>query len=138
MAKNIKRRNLIGGSRVVIKQHVVDRYVERCGVSEEEARSTLVKKFKNSKLTKLKPDGSEIRKEITGSMNKRLTFISSFNRRNNTFYVFTCFLQGPRNNWWKNEGLIEEDTDNWSDNQSLEITREMAEQFGEEKYYGTR
>lgn len=121
-------RNYIGSSKVVIKKHVIDRYMERVGVSFEEARDTLVYKFKNSRLSHLKPDGSEVRSEINRAMNKRLTFIAK--KEGNTFIVITCYLQGPKDNWWKNEGLkIEQPVDFEIIKQ--EITEEIATKFQE-------
>lgn len=102
--RRVRPRNLIAGYSVVIQKHVVDRYVERTGVSRDEAEKTITKKFRNSKLDRIQRDKSEVRHEVSGAMFKRLTFISHF--RNGTFYVTTCYVQGSKNDWWKNEGLI--------------------------------
>lgn len=128
--RKLKPRNYIAGYNVKIQNHVVERYMKRAGVSYEEAERTLMSKFRNSKLTRIKRNKSEVRKEVGGSMNKRLTFYSYFVGRTKTFYVTTCFLQGPADNWWKNEGLIEEfETDaeleaKWA-KQERKVTEEM-------------
>lgn len=102
--KKKKLRDYIGPHEVVIKKHVIERYMERCGVTYNEALHTLERKFRNSKLAVVKPDGSELRAEVAGAMNKRLTFVAK--KYGMKFVVITCYLQGPKRNWWKNEGLI--------------------------------
>ena len=99
MSKKIKRINFLKGYKVVIKDHALKRYMERARVSETEAKATLETKFRNSRLSCLRPDGSELRKEVSGSLNKRLTFVAQ--KKGRTFYVITCYLQGPRHNFWK-------------------------------------
>lgn len=99
MPKKIKRLNFLKGYKVVIKKHALERYMERAGVSEAEAKATLETKFRNSRLSCLRADGSELRKEVSGALNKRLTFVAK--KKGRTFYVITCYLQGPRYNFWK-------------------------------------
>lgn len=132
--RKLKPRNYIGNAKVVIKHHVILRYMERAGVSFdsfEDARNTLIEKFRNSKLGRFQRDGSEIRQETRAAMNKRLTFVSYFNSKTNTFIVVTCYLQGSADNWWKNDGLIIKDTDEDRINKD-EITEEMKKYFREE------
>ncbi|QJT70377.1 hypothetical protein [Microcystis phage MaeS] len=123
-----KRKDYLKGYKVVIKQHVVDRYMERAGVDEEEARTTLEKKFRDSKLTQLLPDGSERRMEVGGSLNRRLIFVAQ--KYGRKFVVITCYLQGARDSWWKNEGLIIEK------DEQPDITAELETLFGEEVQNG--
>ena len=99
MSKKIKRIDFLKGYDVVIRKHALERYMERAGVSEAEAKATLETKFRNSRLSHLRADGSELRKEVGGTLNKRLTFVAK--KKGRTFYVITCYLQGPRNNFWK-------------------------------------
>lgn len=124
----LKPRNYVGDHKIIIKKHVVDRYMERVGVSYEEARSTLVKKFRNSKLSHIKRDGSEVRSEVCASMDKRLTFIAQ--KKGGVFIVITCYLQGKKDNWWKNEGLV---IDEPVDRSVIEakITEELLNEFQE-------
>lgn len=109
MAKVAKRRNRLAGLgyKIVIMHHVVERYSQRAGVSMNEARSTLRMKFKDSKLVHFRPDGTEVRKECSGSLNKRLTFLAQ--KSGHTLFVTTCYLQGREDDYWKNEGLVIED-----------------------------
>jgi hypothetical protein len=98
--KKTTRRNLLGSNvRIAIFDHVIDQYIDRTGVSRYEAETTIRDKFKNSKLTKFLGGNYEMRKEVSGDMNKRLTFICQ--KQGNLFKVRTCYLQGSRNNWWK-------------------------------------
>lgn len=129
MPKKIKRLNLLKGYKVVIKSHVVDQYMERAGVTENEARATLEAKFRNSVLVRFKPDGSEHRSEIGGSKAKRCTFVAR--KEGRTFVVITCYLQGPRDNWWKNEGLVKEQPESDFGEIKEQITKEMEESFQE-------
>lgn len=126
--RSFKPRNYVGSHKIVIKKHVVDRYVERVGVTYEEAHSTLVSKFKNSKLSHIKRDGSEVRSEVNASMNNRLTFIAK--KEGSTFIVITCYLQGKKDNWWKNDGLV---IDKPVDRSEIEakITEELLIKFQE-------
>lgn len=132
MPKKIKRRDFLKGYKVSIKQHVIDRYMERTGVGEKEARETIEVKFRNSKLTELNKGGYERRVEIKGSLNKRLIFVSK--KCGHTFVVITCYLQGKRDNWWKNEGLIIEKPTFLEENEEQKemITEEITAYFEEE------
>lgn len=136
MGKNrkLKPRNYIGGAKIVIKHHVVERYAERTGASMKTAREKLVLKFLNSKLSKLYPDGTELRAEVLASMNKRMMFVSVYKPKTNTYIVLTCYLQGKKDNWWKNDGLVIEQP--ISDEKIIEtmndITEEMKSYFKEE------
>lgn len=131
MPKRPKKPNFLQGYKVVITQHVIDRYMQRAGVSEKEARDTLLTKFKNTRLTYFRKDGSEVRRELSGSLNKRLTFVAA--KKGMTFHVITCYLQGPKDNYWKNEGLIVDDTPSNLAKEDIqaEITKEMTKIFGE-------
>ena len=129
MPKKIKRLNFLKGYKVVIKSHVVDQYMERAGVTEKEARATLEAKFRNSVLVRLLPDGAEHRSEIGGSKTKRCTFVAK--KKGRTFIVVTCYLQGPANNWWKNEGLVKEQQEKDFDEIATRITEEMEKSFQE-------
>lgn len=133
--KKLKPRNFIGvAAKVVIRHHVVDRYAERAGVDHVTGRNTLVKKFLNSKLLKIYPDGSEKRAEVCSSMDKRLQFVAYYKPKTNTYIVVTCYLQGSKDNWWKNEGLIiEEPLSKEEYNKAMnDITEEMSTYFEEE------
>lgn len=136
MPKKIKRRDYLKGYRVKVKRHVIDRYMERTGVNEIEARATIEAKFRNSSLTEMRPDGSERRMEIGGSLNKRLIFVAYKSGR--TFHVITCYLQGSRKNWWKNEGLIieKETSEKEIARQKEQITEELEPFFREEVQNG--
>ena len=138
MRRKLKPRDYLGkGYKVVIKRHVIDRYVERSGVSREEAEATLETKFRNSRLTQLLPDGSERRMEVGGSLTKRLIFVAI--KKGRTFVVITCYLQGSRNNWWKNEGLIiENDPEEDFKIKKKEITTELEQLYKEEINSGQR
>lgn len=126
MRKRPAKRDFLKGYKVIIKQHAVDRYMERAGVSESEARNTLEKKFRNSVLSSFKPDGAELRREVVGAKDKKLNFIAY--KYNKTFVVVTCFLQGSKDNWWKNEGIIEEKPKDISYD---EITEDIKHYFQE-------
>lgn len=126
MRKKQVKRNFLKGFKVIIKQHVIDQYMARAGVSEREAKETLERKFRNTYILTFKSNGAEIRKEIDGSKNKKLNFVAY--KRNKTFIVVTCYLQGAKNNWWKNEGIIEV---NRKEVPYDEITEELKNYFEE-------
>ena len=106
MAKVTKRKNRLAGLgyKIVISKHAAQQYSERAGVSMNEAQSTLRTKFKDSKLVRLLPNGVEVRKELSGSLNKRLTFIAE--KTGHVLFVKTCYLQGPKDNFWKEGNSI--------------------------------
>lgn len=127
-----RRNNYVKGYKVVIRQHVVDQYMERAGVDEEEARATLERKFRDSRLTQLMNNGFERRMEKGGSLNKRCIFVAK--KEGRKFIVITCYLQGKRTNWWKNKGLIKEPliTQEEFEMQKATITEELQQYFEEE------
>lgn len=136
MTRIMKRKDFLKGYKVKIREHVIERYMERTGVSEKEARRTLERKFRDSRLTQLMKDGSEKRMERSGSLNKRLIFVAM--KYQKTFVVITCYPQGARDSWWKNEGLVIEDAQTKEEYQnSLQaITEELETIFQEEVQHG--
>jgi hypothetical protein len=127
-----RRNSYVKGYKVVIKKHVIDQYMARAGVDEEEAKSTLERKFRDSRLTQLMNKGFERRMEKGGSLDKRLIFVAK--KEGRTFIVITCYLQGKRTSWWKNEGLIKEPlvAKEEFEMQKAAITEELQQYFEEE------
>ena len=67
----------------------------------ENERKELEKKFRNSSLSKFLGNGKELRHELSGSMNSRCKFVAL--KKGNSFIVLTAYLQGKKNNVWKQE-----------------------------------
>ena len=121
-----KRKDAFKGCKVVITNHAIQRFLERSeNMSEEKfyellnqsktgnkiaekrikkVREELELKFRNSSLKKFMKDGAEMRYELSGSMNKRCTFVAYKN--GNKFTVVTAYLQGKKKDYWKNEGVV--------------------------------
>ena len=117
----MKRKEILKGANVVITEHAIKRYLDRAGIMNENTfdkvlenfhsgdkeakkfvdkyRKELTIKFKNSILQRFLSDGAEQRSELSGSMNKRCTFVCY--KKGNKFTVVTAYLQGHKNNVWK-------------------------------------
>ncbi|AGY48368.1 hypothetical protein Slash_79 [Bacillus phage Slash] len=108
--KNKVRRNFIGNVKVFMSDHAVIRFVERqnldpAGLDINAVRTEIIRKFRNSKLGGFLANGKERRYEVAGSMNERMQFICK-KEECGKYVIISCQLQGKRNDWWKNEGLV--------------------------------
>ncbi|AKC02704.1 hypothetical protein CPT_Stills76 [Bacillus phage Stills] len=108
--KNRVRRNYIGDIKVFMSDHAVIRFVERQnleveGLDIDATRTQIIRKFRNTKLAAFLPGSRERRYEVAGSMNERMQFICR-KTASNKYIIISCQLQGKRDNWWKNEGLV--------------------------------
>ena len=117
----MKRKEILKGANIHITTHAIQRYLDRAGIMSEEMfertlkeshdgnrdaknfiekhRKELTVKFKNSVLQRFLKNGAEMRSELSGSMNKRCTFVCY--KKGNRFTVVTAYLQGHKNNVWK-------------------------------------
>lgn len=123
-----RKHNFIKGAKVVVSDHALMRYLDRCeiissvefwyikgkadaGCKEskqiiKEERQILTRKFQNSRLTKFLKGGIEMRRELSGSKVTRCTFVAQ--KKGNTFILITSYLQGKKNDHWK-IGINKED-----------------------------
>ena len=109
------------GSKVVIKDHALMRYLTRAEIMDESEfnellmnqkngdkksgqiltryRNELKHKFRKTYLHSLNKDGMEKRRENSGSLNKRCTFVAV--KKGLTFIVISVALQGKQDDFWK-------------------------------------
>ena len=109
--KNRVRRNFIGSAKIFMSDHTVVRFVERQGLEIEgldinEVRTKIIRKFKNTQLAGFLSDGKERRYEVAGALGERMQFVCR-KTPYGKYIIISCQLQGRKNDWWKNEGLIE-------------------------------
>ena len=119
----MKRMNLVHGMKVNVTNHALEQYLVRANIMSREhfnellalsqqgdtqaknrlynERKELEAKFRNSSLSKFLGNNKELRHEVSGSMNRRCKFVAL--KKGNSFIVLTAYLQGKKNNLWKQE-----------------------------------
>ena len=115
--KNRIRKNFLKGQEVRVTEHALDMFYERTEseLGRDSAIKLIKRKFKNSTLRKFFKSGKELRAEVAGSMDERLSFISI--KEKNQFVIISCWLQGRKDDWWKNEGVKRKCQDESVENQ---------------------
>lgn len=103
-----RRFNNHRGRRIIIRDHVIERFIERVGVRDNETfnsiREKLVARFTKTSLKGIKKKGYEVWNEHPRiAIENQLTFV--VNMKLDKVVVITTYLTGKKDDWWKNEGL---------------------------------
>lgn len=110
----------LNGYKIIVTNHALRRFLTRTGEMTDpqfknmirkerkgckitsktldKKRVELSKKFKRSRLVKIKPNGEELRREITNADDALNFWVI---KKGHSFILKTTFLQGKKNAFWK-------------------------------------